>query len=68
MNDQPQINAATVRLLAEVAGLSLAEGRAALLAPQLDIWIRGATKLSRKMSAPEHRTVAPVVVVTQPGR
>ena len=68
MSDQTTIDEATVRMLAGLAGLPLADGRAALLAPQLDVWISGANELSRKMSEPAHRTVTPVVVFTHPSK
>ena len=68
MDANTQINAAAVRSLAAAAALPLAEGRDALLAPQLQIWISGANELSRHMSKPEHWMLAPVEVFTHPGR
>ena len=44
----------------------LAVGRERLLAPTLSAWLAGANELNRTMSAPEHWTVTPIVVVTHP--
>ena len=68
MDTLPDGGEARVRMLAAVAGLPLAAGRERLLAPTLSAWLAGANELNRTMSAPEHWTVTPIVVVTQPRR
>lgn len=64
MADEPSLNHETVRALSTAAELQLTSARATLLAPQLDLWIRGANELSRKMSAPEHWLLSPVTSFT----
>jgi hypothetical protein len=66
MDTLPDGGEARVRMLAAVAGLPLAAGRERLLAPTLSAWLAGANELNRTMSAPEHRAVTPIVVVTHP--
>lgn len=55
-----------VRELARHAGLPLAAGREEAIAPVLQAWLLDANALSRKMSAPEHWTVAPATIFTHP--
>ena len=62
MDDQAAITDATVRTLAEVAGLPLAADRRAALAPQLEVWVNLANELSRTMSSPSHSPLPPVTV------
>ena len=66
MDTLPDGGEARVRMLAAVAGLPLAAGRERLLAPTLSAWLAGANELNRTMSAPEHRAVTPIAVVTHP--
>jgi len=66
MDTLPDGGEARVPMLAAVAGLPLAAGRERLLAPTLSAWLAGANELNRTMSAPEHRAVTPIVVVTHP--
>jgi len=54
----------TVRTLAAIADLPLAEGRAEVVAELLAEWLPAANELSRKMSAPEHQTLLPATVFT----
>jgi hypothetical protein len=60
--DNPPVTRATVRALADLAGLPLSDARAADLAPQLAIWIGLAEELNQKMSRAQHRTLIPLVV------
>lgn len=62
MTERIEVSAETTRLLAKLAGLPLAEGREALLAPQLGEWLMAANELNRKMSEPEYSLVTPVTV------
>lgn len=62
MTERIEVSAETTRLLAKLAGLPLAEGREALLAPQLGEWLTAANELNRKMSEPEHRLVTPATI------
>ncbi len=55
-----------VRELAGYADLPLAPGREAAVAPVLRAWLEDANALSRKMSAPEYWTLAPVTVFSHP--
>lgn len=55
-----------VRQLAVYADLPLAPGREAVVAPVLRAWLADANALSRKMSAPEHWTLAPVTIFSHP--
>jgi hypothetical protein len=66
MDALPDGGEAQVRTLATVAGLPLALGRERLLAPTLSAWLASANELNRTMSAPEHRAVTPIVVLTHP--
>jgi hypothetical protein len=56
----------SVRALARVAGIPVREGEAAAITGVLAAWIPDANELSRKMSRPEHWTVTPATVFTQP--
>ena len=55
-----------VRALAVHADLPLAKGRDARIAPVLGAWLVDANALSRKMSAPEYWTLAPVTIFSHP--
>jgi hypothetical protein len=55
-----------VRELARHADLPLAAGREAAILPVLQAWLADANALSRKMSAPEHWTIAPVTIFSHP--
>ena len=66
MNERIEVSEASVRTLADLAGLPLEEGREALLAPQLSDWLTAANELNRKMSKPEYLTVMPATVFTHP--
>jgi hypothetical protein len=55
-----------VRALAAAADLPLGAERAALVGPQLAVWLDAANELSRKMSAAEHWTVTPATAFTHP--
>lgn len=55
-----------VLALAQAAGLPVTHERAALLAPQLNDWLVAANELNHKMSAPEHLTLMPITIFTQP--
>jgi hypothetical protein len=66
MTSRKPIDAQAVRALAEYAGLPLAAGREAVLAPTLEAWVADAEALSLKMSAPEHWTLTPATVFTHP--
>ena len=66
MTERTEVSEATVRTLANLAGLPLAEGREALLALQLRDWLTAANELNRKMSEPEHQTIMPLTIFTHP--
>ena len=66
MADRVEVDGATVRALADLAGLPLEEGREALIAPQLSEWLTAANALRRKMGSSEYLTVTPVTVVSHP--
>jgi hypothetical protein len=68
MGEQSSLTEADVRALGGVAGLPLAAGRSAVVAPSLAVWVSLANELSRKMSEPEHRALAPVVAFAHPPR
>ncbi len=55
-----------VRELARHADLPLAAGREEAIAPVLQAWLLDANALSRKMSAPEYRTLAPATILVHP--
>ena len=55
-----------VRQLARHADLPLAAGREEAIAPVLQAWLLDANALSRKMSAPEYRTLAPATILIHP--
>jgi hypothetical protein len=55
-----------VRALAAYAELPLPPGREEVVASVLRAWLADANALSRKMSAPEHWTLAPVTVFSHP--
>jgi hypothetical protein len=57
---------ATVRTLADLAGLPLSAERAAQIAPILAVWWGWADELNRKMREPDHWTTTPIVVLTHP--
>lgn len=61
-----RIGAAEVEALAAHAGLPLAPGRAAVIAPVLDAWVADANALSRKMSEERCRLLVPVTVLVHP--
>jgi hypothetical protein len=66
MSSTEPIGPDTVRLLAGYADLPLAPGREAAVAPLLRAWLADADALSRKMSAAEHWTLAPVTIFSHP--
>jgi hypothetical protein len=66
MTERIEVSEATVRTLADLAGLPLVEGREGLLAPQLSEWLTAANELNRKMSEPKYWTVTPATVFTHP--
>lgn len=55
-----------VELLAALADLPLAPGRASVVSAVLSAWLEGANDLSRKMSDPAHQTVPPATAFTHP--
>lgn len=57
-NVEQEVGAADIMALARSAGLPLTAGRAALLQPALDAWLRDAKALSRKMA--DLRDISPV--------
>ena len=60
------IGPAAVRVLAAYADLPLAPGREQVIATMLHAWVTDANALSRKMSAPEHWSLAPVTIFSHP--
>lgn len=66
MSEHKRIEPAQVRALAEYAGLGLAPGREAVIAPTLDAWVADANALSRKMSAGAHQDLVPATVFVHP--
>lgn len=66
MDADDPIGPDTVRDLAAYAGLPLASGREAAVAPVLRAWLADANALSRKMSAPEHTALTPVTIFSHP--
>jgi len=66
MIERIEVSEVTVRTLADLAGLPLAEGREKLLAPQLSEWLTAANELNRKMSEPKYLMVTPATVFTHP--
>jgi hypothetical protein len=66
MSEPSRVTEATVRTLADLAGLPLPAERAALIAPALAVWWGWAEELNRKMRDPAHQTLAPIVVVAHP--
>ena len=66
MTERIEVNEATVRTLADLAGLPLVEGREGLLAPHLSDWLTAANELNRNMSKPEYWTVMPATIFTHP--
>ncbi|MGH3441448.1 MAG: hypothetical protein ACRDUY_05280 [Nitriliruptorales bacterium] len=64
MADQPRqtIDADTVRRLAAVAGLNLADEQVPAVQETLNAWIPPANQLSEKMAQPEYQGVAPITV------
>jgi len=66
MTERTEVSEAAVCTLADLAGLPLAEGREALLAPQLSDWLTAANELSRKMSKPQYQTIVPATIFTHP--
>lgn len=65
MTEPIEVSEATVRTLANLAGLPL-EGREALLASQLSELLTAANELNWKMSEPEYWTVTPATVFVHP--
>lgn len=59
------MNEEVVQVLADVAGLPLAPGRAAVVAALLAAWLPAANELSKKMSAVEHIGLLPATVFAQ---
>jgi hypothetical protein len=66
MDTDAPLSFEAVRALAAYAGLPLAPGREAAVAPVLRAWLADANALSRKMSAPDHRTLTPVTIFSHP--
>ncbi|HEY7035502.1 MAG TPA: hypothetical protein VH482_29445 [Thermomicrobiales bacterium] len=66
MSEPDRVTEATVRTLADLAGLPLPAERAALIAPTLAVWWGWADELNRKMREPAHWTITPIGVVTHP--
>jgi hypothetical protein len=66
VTERTEVTEATVRALADLAGLPLAQGREALLAPHLSDWLTAANELNRNMSKPEYLTVMPATIFTHP--
>lgn len=66
MIERIEVGEATVRTLADLAGLPLGEGREGLLAPQLSEWLTAANELNRKMSEPKYWTITPATVFVHP--
>lgn len=66
MSEPERVTEATVRRLADLAGLPLPAERATLIAPALNVWWGWAEDLNRKMRQPAHQTVTPIGVVVHP--
>jgi hypothetical protein len=66
MADTADPAVATVARLAEAAGLPLPHERAVALAGQYVAWLAASRELCEKLSAPEHRDVTPITVLTHP--
>jgi hypothetical protein len=66
MCEPDRVSEATVRTLADLAGLPLPTERAALIAPALAVWWRWADDLNRKMREPAHWTITPISIVAHP--
>ena len=66
MSEPSRVTEATVRTLADLAGLPLPAERAAIIAPVLAVWWGWAEELNRKMRDPAHQTLTPITVVTHP--
>ena len=64
--ERSDITDEAVRALAVAADLPLAREREGMLSGQLTEWLTAANELNRKMSAPEHWTLAPVTVFSHP--
>ena len=68
MSDPGRVTEATVRTLADLAGLPLPAERAALIAPALSVWWGWAEDLNRKLQEPANWTITPILVLTHPAR
>ena len=62
MTNPVLVSEAMVRALARMAELPLAEGREESIASILDLWVRDANELSRKMSAAKYWALAPAMI------
>jgi hypothetical protein len=60
------MNEDSVGEIARAADLPIGPERPALIAPELAAWLQAANELSRRMSAPEHRTLSPITVFRHP--
>jgi hypothetical protein len=62
MANRKEVTPALIGELAAYAELPLAQGRAAIIQPILEAWIKDANELSRKMSAEKYRDLIPATV------
>ena len=66
MPSRKKVTPALIAELAAYAELPLAPGRAAVIQPILEAWIKDANELSRKMSAEKYRDLVPATVFSHP--
>ncbi len=66
MVSRKEVTPAAIDVLAGYAELPLAQGRAAIINPTLEAWIKDANELSRKMSAEKYRDLIPATVFSHP--
>ena len=66
MASRKEVTPALIGELAAYAELPLAPGRAAVIQPILEAWIKDANELSRKMSAEKYRDLVPATVFGHP--
>ena len=62
MSSRKEVTPALIAKLAAYTELPLATGRAAIIQPILEAWIKDANELSRKMSAEKYRDLIPATV------
>lgn len=66
MASRKEVTPAAIGVLASYAELTLAPGRAEIINPILEAWIKDANELSRKMSAEKYRDLIPATVFSHP--